>query len=106
MLVPVSISREGLILKVKGNKTLTSNTFIAYFGQGREKLLNQKEWVLTSLLKTGEFAEYGVGTPIVTHLYKENCALYWRDWSSMPTLGVWGKDYPSLIIPKEVVLYA
>jgi len=22
------------------------------------------------------------------------------------TLGVWGKDYPSLLIPKEVVLYA
>lgn len=103
MLVPVSISREGLILKIKGNKTLISNTFIAYFGQGREKLLNQKEWVLTSLLKTGE---YGVGTPIITHLYKENCVFYWRDWSSMPTLGVWGKDYPSLIIPKEVVLYA
>lgn len=106
MLVPVSISRSGLILEVKGDKTLISNTFIAYFGQGREKMLNKKEWVPTSILKTGEFAEFGVKTPIITLCYKENCALYWRDWSDMPLFGVWGKDYPSLLIPKEVLLYA
>jgi len=101
MLVPVSIVRSGLILKVKGNKSLVSTTFIANFGAGIEKMLNKKAWVLTSLLK-GEEAEK---EPINVFMSKDECCLYYRDWSKVPTFGLWDKDYPTeTIIPNEIAI--
>ena len=91
MLIPVSITRSSLILKVKGSKTFVSTTFIAYFGQGREKFLNSKEWVLSSLLKDGE---YGVKEPVNTYLNKDTCTLYFKDWSNNPICGTLKENYP------------
>lgn len=100
MLVPVSISLSRLALKVKGNKTFVSTTYIAYFGEGREKTLNKKEWILSSLLKT---SEVGFKEPINTWLFSDTCCLYYRDWSNVPMFGLWDKDYPTTtIIPKEI----
>ena len=91
MLIPVSITRSSLILKAKGSKSFVSTTFIAYFGEGREKLLNRKEWVLTSLLKDGEQSRI---EPVIEHLSKDTCTLYYKDWSNNPILGDFKSDYP------------
>ena len=100
MLVPTSISLSRLALKVKGNKTFISSTYIAYFGEGREKMLNKKEWVLSSLLKP---CEISFGEPVNTFLHNDTCSLYYKDWSNVPMFGLWDKDYPTInIIPKEI----
>ena len=100
MLAPISIHRSCLILDTKGKKTLISTTFIAYFGEGREKFLNKKEWVLTSLLKNGE---QGALEPISVYLSNKECCLYYRDWSNVPQFGQWDKDYPTAtLVPKEI----
>jgi hypothetical protein len=91
MLLPISISRSSLILQVKGSKTFVSTTFIAYFGNGIEKFLNKKEWVLTSLLKDGE---QGLLEPVNTYLSNDECCLYYKDWSNVPFFGLWDKHYP------------
>ena len=100
MLAPISIHRSCLILKVKGNKTFLSTTFIANFGGGVEKFLNKKEWVLTSLLKPCEQSETEA---VSVYLGIKECCLYYRDWSKVPTFGLWDKDYPTAtLIPSEI----
>lgn len=100
MLVPISISLTQIALKVKGNKTLISSSYIAYFGHGREKVLNKKNWVLSSLVKK---TDVGFGKPITTRLYNNTCCLYYRDWSKVPTFGLWDKHYPTTnVLPKEI----
>lgn len=99
MLAPTSITRSDLVLKVKGEKSLVSTTFIANFGNGREKFLNKKGWVLTSLLRCGE----SIDNPVSTYLGKNECCLYYRDWSNVPMFGLWDKDYPTdRIVPTEI----
>lgn len=93
MLVPATITRSGLILKVKGDKTLTSVSFIADFGGGNTKVLNSKTWSLTSLLKP---CEYGIKNPVEVIVSVDECPLYYRDWTNVPILGNFKKDYPTI----------
>lgn len=99
MLTPISITMSRLALETKKNKTLVSTTYIAYFGHGVEKFLNKKEWIVTDLLK---LSEIGFDEPTYTRLFSNTCSLYYRDWSNVPTFGLWDKDYPTTrIVPNQ-----
>jgi hypothetical protein len=76
---PVLITRSVLVLDSKKSKQLVSVTFIAKFSDGSEKFLNDKGWEPIGLLKTSFLGEHV--------LPKNECCLYYKDWSKNPTYG-------------------
>jgi hypothetical protein len=99
MLVPVFISLSSVFEGTKGNKTLVSDSFIATFSDGTQKILNRKKWCLTSLLRDCDLGDMV--------LSKNTCALYWIDWSKNPIFGSWDKHYPATtIIPEDILKLA
>jgi hypothetical protein len=94
-LIPSFIFIESFIIKSNNKKELVSTTFTARFADGTEKLLNLKKWCQKGLTRDCDLNGK-------TLLSKDNCALYYRDWSKNPLLGTWGKNYPSSLIPNEI----
>lgn len=95
MVAPVLITRTTKAFEVKGSKELVSTTFIARFEDGTEKFLNSKKWVPIGLRKE-EDGEY-------TPLFKDNCVLYWKDWSKNPTFGTMEENFPPSLLPQEII---
>jgi len=91
---PVLIKLSTKVLSTKGNNEIVSSTFIAVFANGAEKWLN-----LTKKQPIGLRKESDTNTILL----KENCALYWKDWSKNPTVGTWDKNYPISIFPQEII---
>ena len=93
-LSPVLITLSTKVLSIKGNTEIVSSTFIAKFLDGSEKWLNRTDKMPVGLRKEDDCGE-------VT-LSKENCTLYWRDWSKNPSIGKWATDYPVSLLPLEI----
>ncbi len=86
---PITITRSGLVLEVKGNKSLVSYSFMARFLNGRVKLINRTSWVLNSLLK-GEEDEK---TPVEIPMNRDECILFYKNWENLPMRARWETDY-------------
>jgi len=95
MLVPVFISRSVQVECVKGSKELVSTSFIARFEDGSEKVLNRKSWSKIGLLRACDLGDQSMS--------QNECPLYFRDWSKNPIFGKWDSDYPTNIIPQEIL---
>jgi hypothetical protein len=86
-LFPVSLSKSEMILASKGHKVKLSVSFIADFSNGVVKVLNRTKWVDFRLVKESDLME--------SVMSKDNCRLYFLDWSNNPTFGTWDKNYPN-----------
>lgn len=95
MLVPVLVSRSVQVESFKGSKELVSTSFIARFQDGTEKVINRKTWQQAGLLRQSD-----IGDVVLTH---DECTLYYKDWSKNPVFGKWDKNYPTNIIPEEIL---
>lgn len=67
-----------------------SLTFIATFEDGTQKLLNKKDRIRKSLLKSTD--KFGVTYEELVRPEQNN--LYHRNWSKVPALGNYNTDYP------------
>lgn len=95
MKTPILITRTIKVFETKKNKQLVSTTFIAKFEDKTEKFLNQKKWEQIGLLKNTDI-EYQI-------LDKNECSLYFKDWSKNPTFGTMQSNYPPSILPNEIL---
>jgi hypothetical protein len=93
-LSPVLVNRSVMVLQTKKGKELVSTTFIAKFSDGTEKFLNSKKWEPIGLLKTSFLGEQS--------LSKDECCLYFKDWSNNPTFGTMQDNYPALL--KQIII--
>lgn len=94
MLFPKFISVTQLLIETKGKKSLISTTFVASFGNGIEKMLNCKEWSLTSLQKDDVLSGEATCMP----LFVGETPLYHLDWTNVPCFGNFKKHYPKKIV--------
>jgi len=85
-LAPIHISLSTMVVKTKKGFELVSNSYIATFGGGVEKVLNKTEWKPIGLRKEADGSVIG--------LHQDTCCLYFKDWSKNPTLGSFDKNYP------------
>lgn len=95
MKTPISIVRSIAIIETKNNKQLVSTTFIAKFEDKTEKFLNKKQWQNIGLLKTSDLENQ--------LLDKNECSLFFKDWSKNPMFGTFENNYPPSILPNEII---
>ena len=83
---PSTITRSQMIIKSGKGKSLVSTTFNATFANGSQKMLNLKEWVASGLITDALLMETALG--------RNECVLYFLDWSNNPLRGDFKKHYP------------
>jgi hypothetical protein len=94
-LFPVLITRSVAVLDSKKSKQLVSTTFIAKFSDGTEKFLNQKKWEAIGLLRTCDIGDF--------FMLKNECTLYYKDWSNNPMFGTMEANYPPSTLSNEML---
>lgn len=95
-LVPVLIYCQSLVEKTKGQKSFVSTSYFAKFADGSEKILNRKQWLISSLLRSCDLELIALDSDV--------CHLYYCDWSKNPLLGKWENNFPPSLIPKEIFI--
>lgn len=85
---PVLITRNATFFQ-KNGRTMQSLVFEATFGDGTKKVIRD---VSRMKIDVTQWELDNVGNWVV--MGKDECPLYFRDWSANPTLGCFKKNYP------------
>lgn len=88
---PVLITRNATFFE-KNGRTFQSLVFEATFADGTKKVIRD---LSRMKIEVTQWERDNVGNWVV--MGKDECPLYYRDWSGNPTLGRFKKDYPRKI---------